>query len=182
MEGWQGKSRWADRVRSNHSESRMHTDAASDRREKVIDKIKQVWEEKRWQTLTASMQGHQYSRTEFPTGWADSLMVVSGVRDFNISWLVENYALITCLHLHWRQIQLWTESSDIQLCQRQTCFLWPVCDVFISPKYDHILLWEIAIHALDCRMYHKKWHLSWIWKISIIKTCSYVNIWRNNTL
>lgn len=54
MEGWQVMSRWADRVRSNHSERRMHTDPASDRKEKVIDKIKQVPWKKRCQTLTLS--------------------------------------------------------------------------------------------------------------------------------
>jgi len=32
----------------------MHTDPATDRREKVIDKIKQVSKEKRWQTLSFS--------------------------------------------------------------------------------------------------------------------------------
>lgn len=44
IDGWQVKSKWADKVRSNHSKSGIHTDPMSSGKEKVTDKIQQVWE------------------------------------------------------------------------------------------------------------------------------------------
>lgn len=144
MEGWQVKSRWADRVRSNHSESRMHTEPVSDRREKVIDKIKQVWEEKRVAN-TQSSSGRGMRRTEFPTGWQFGV-VGHGLRvragGFNISWPVENYGLIAC------PFPPYTLNTN-PVVNRE---LWKTCIFsmmsvvgFTASKYDLIVSREISL-------------------------------------
>lgn len=44
IDGWQVKPKWADKVRSNHSEIGMRTAPVSGGKKKVTDKIQQVWE------------------------------------------------------------------------------------------------------------------------------------------